>query len=110
MNQTMNAKIGPDSLHDEAFEYAAVDFLHKNGQSVEAVAAELGLSVEELRAWQRKYSVKSSPARELKGMAQLRAENEALRNEIMQLQVQWEILKTTLGVLSTTVGGHEQVG
>jgi hypothetical protein len=33
-------------------------------------------------------------------MAQLRAENEALRNQIVHLQVQWDILKTTLGVLS----------
>jgi hypothetical protein len=42
-------------------------------------------------------------------MAQLRAENEALRTQIAHLQVQWDILKTTLGVLSTTVCPRETV-
>jgi hypothetical protein len=51
----------------------------------------------------------SRPGGNLTGMAQLKAENEALRNEVMNLQVQWDILKTTLGVLSTTVGPHEPV-
>ena len=41
------------------------------------------------------------------GMARLRAENEALRSQILNLQVQWDILKTTLGVLSTTVCTRE---
>ena len=36
-------------------------------------------------------------------MARLRAENEALRNQVLNLQIQWDMLKTTLGVLSTTV-------
>ena len=40
-------------------------------------------------------------------MARLRAENEALRNQIVSLQVQWDVLKTTLGVLSTTVCSRE---
>jgi len=95
---------------DDAFKYAAVDFLHKTGNDEERVAAELGISPEELRAWQKNYAAQARPAKTLSGMAQLRAENEALRAEIRQLQVQWDILKTTLGVLSTTVGGREYAG
>jgi len=93
--------------HDESYRYAAVDFLNKNGNNVQAVAAELGISAAELKAWQKKLTARSKPARPLSGIAQLRAENEALRNEITQLQVQWDILKTTLGMMSTTVCGRE---
>jgi len=100
------------SSHDESFKYAAVDFLNKNGNHVEAVAAELGVNAAELRDWQKKLAdaATSKPSKPVGGMAKLRAENEALRNEILQLQVQWDILKTTLGVLSTTVGGCEFAG
>lgn len=93
--------------HDDSFKYAAVDFLNKNGNRVEAVAAELGIEPAELREWQKKLAASSKPAKPAGGMAKLRAENEALRTEILQLQVQWDILKTTLGVLSTTVCRHE---
>ena len=70
-------------------------------------AAELGVDPEDLRAWKRKPGAK--PARALSGMAQLRAENQALRVQIARLQVQWDILKTTLGVLSTGVCSHKTV-
>jgi len=103
----MNASNESRPKHDESFKYAAVDFLNKNGNNVEAVAAELGIEPDELRQWQAKFSCSSRPGKPLCGMAKLRAENEALRNEILELQVQWDILKTTLGVLSTTVGGHD---
>jgi hypothetical protein len=94
---------------DESYQYAAVDFLNKNGNRVEAVAAELGVEPAELKIWQKKFAAASKPARPLGGMAKLRAENEALRSEILQLQVQWDILKTTLGMLSTTVCSREYV-
>ena len=94
---------------DQSFQYAAVDFLSKNGNNVERVAAELGISPADLKAWQKKLASAPKPSKTLSGMAQLRAENEALRAEILQLQVQWDILKTTLGVLSTTVGGREYI-
>ncbi len=106
----MNANNDFQMQHDEAFKYAAVDFLNKTGHDAERVAAELGVSPEDLREWRKSYAAQSRPAKALTGMAQLRAENEALRAEIRQLQVQWDILKTTLGVLSTTVGGREYAG
>ena len=95
--------------HDECFKRAAVDYLQKTGSTVEDAAAELGIDSNDLRNWNKKAALKQRPAKNLTGIAQLKAENEALRNEVLHLQVQWDILKTTLGVLSTTVGTHEPV-
>jgi hypothetical protein len=50
-----------------------------------------------------------APKTTLGAMAQLRAENEALRHQIVRLQGQWDILRTTLGVLSTTVCSRKTV-
>jgi len=55
----------------------------------------------------RKLSAQGKPDKTLRTLAQLRAENEALRSQIVSLQGQWDILKSTLGVLSTTVCSHE---
>jgi transposase-like protein len=93
--------------YEETFKLAAVEFLEGNGRSIEEVAAELGIDAGELRLWKRKLGARQRPVKVLRGMAQLRAENEALRNQIVHLQVQWDILKTTLGVLSTTVSTRE---
>jgi transposase-like protein len=95
--------------YEETFKLAAVEFLNVNGSSIEVAAAELGVDPSDLRIWKRKLSARSKPVKTLSGMAQLRAENEALRNQIVHLQVQWDILKTTLGVLSTTVASREAI-
>jgi transposase-like protein len=90
--------------YDESFKRAAVEYLQRTGGSVEDAAAELGIPSAELRNWSKKMATQPRTEKSLTGIARLKAENEALRNEILHLQVQWDILKTTLGVLSTTVG------
>ncbi len=105
----MPHKNDPRRQHDESFKRAAVDYLQRTGGTVEDTAAELGIDSTDLRSWDKKAASKQRPAKNLTGIAQLKAENEALRNEVLHLQVQWDILKTTLGVLSTTVGTHEPV-
>jgi transposase-like protein len=97
----MPQKNEPRRQYDETYKRAAVEFLQKTGSTVESAAAELGIPSAELRSWSKK-AVKQRPAKNLTGISQLKAENEALRNEVLHLQVQWDILKTTLGVLSTT--------
>jgi transposase-like protein len=99
----MSSKNEPRRDFEETYKQAAVEFVNTKGNDVEAAAAELGLNPAELRIWKRKLGTRSKGVKTLSGMAQLRAENEALRNEIVHLQVQWDILKTTLCVLSTTV-------
>jgi len=105
----MLPKHGPQRQYEETFKQAAVEFISQKGGSVEVAAPELGLDSSDLRTWQKKLGARSKPAKTLSGLAQLRAENEALRNQITHLQVQWDILKTTLGVLSTTVCSRETV-
>jgi len=54
-----------------------------------------------------KLGASGKSVKALGGMAQLRAENEALRTQIVSLETQWDLLKSTLGVLSTTVCTRE---
>ncbi len=93
--------------YEENFKHAAAEFVQRTGQSVEESAAELGVDPTQLHDWTRKLDSQRRNGKPLSTMAQLRAENEALRNQVIQLQVQWDILKTTLGVLSTTVCTQE---
>ena len=89
--------------YDEPFKQAAAHFFHHSGRSLEEVSTELGLSPADLRTWKRKYPVtppQKTAARPLSHVSQLRAENQALRDEILHLKVQWDVLKTTLGILS----------
>lgn len=99
----MSHKNDPRRTYDENFKRAAVDFLQKTGSTVEDAADELGVPSAELRSWHKKATAPQRSSNNMIGIAELRAENEALRNEVLHLQVQWDILKTTLGVLSTTV-------
>jgi transposase-like protein len=98
----------PRRQFDENYKRAAVEFLQKTGSTVEAAAAELGIPSAELRNWSKK-AAQPRPAKNLTGIAQLKAENDALRNEVLHLQVQWDILKTTLGVLTTTVSSTKSM-
>jgi hypothetical protein len=87
---------------DESLKQAAIEFLHNSG-SLESAAAELGDFSADLRAGKRKRSFKGKSAKTANGLERLRAENEALRTQVLSLQIQWEMLKSNLGMLSTTV-------
>jgi len=97
--------------YDEPFKQAAAHFFHHSGRSLEEVSAELGLNPTDLRTWKRKYPPappQKPTAKPLTPVSQLRAENQALRNEILHLKVQWEVLKTTLGILSASARPKEE--
>jgi transposase-like protein len=94
--------------YDEPFKHAAVEFFQQSGKTLDEVAAELGISPSDLKSWKKKYGPPPThKAGKGASIAELRAENEALRNEVLHLKVQWDILKTTLGILSTTIGSRE---
>jgi transposase-like protein len=106
----MERNIEQRKQYDEPFKQAAAHFFYHSGRSLEAVSAELGLHPGDLRTWKRKYAPPPAQktARPLNHVSQLRAENQALRNEILQLKVQWDVLKTTLGVLSASASPKEK--
>ena len=104
----MSSKNGPHGQYEDTFKQSAVEFLSKHGSNVEA-AAEVGAGPAGPQTSQRKLGERNKTVKTLSGMARLRAENEALRHQIVSLQGQWDILKSTLGMLSTTVCSRETV-
>jgi transposase-like protein len=100
----MQRDIEQRKQYDEPFKQAAAHFFHLSGRSVEDVSAELGLDPAELRSWNRKYpsGTAQKTARPLDPLSRLQAENQALRDEVLQMKVQWDVLKTTLGILSAS--------
>ena len=105
----MSTKNGQHRPYEESFKQADFELLNKDGGDVEAAAAALGLDPADTRAWRRKTGARGKPVKTLRKMAQLRAENESLRSQIVSLEGQWDILKSTLGMLSTTVCSGETV-
>jgi transposase-like protein len=108
----MERNIEQRNQYDEPFKQAAAHFFHHSGRSLEEVSAELGLSPADLRTWKRKYppappqetAPPQKAARPHNHLTRLQAENQALRDEILHLKVQWDVLKTTLGILSAGPG------
>jgi transposase-like protein len=108
----MDHNLEQRNQYDEPFKQAAAHFFHNSGRSLDEVSAELGLSPADLRTWKRKYppappqqaGPPEKAAKPLNCVSRLRAENKALRDEVLRLKVQWDVLKTTLGVLSAGPG------
>jgi transposase-like protein len=109
--KVMEANTQERKQYNDQFKHAAVQFFQSSGKGLEEVATELGLRPDDLRHWKRKYPhiPEEKAARPLTSLAKLQAENKALRDEILNLKVQWDVLKTTLGILSTTVCPRENL-
>ena len=86
--------------YDLTFKRSAVELWLAGGKSADAVAAELGISVQALKPWKQKLAV-PPPASGAQTVEQLQEENRRLRREMAGLIRQREILKKTLGILST---------
>ena len=70
------------------------------GQSADQVATELGISVQALKTWKQQLAV-PPPSGGAQTVEQLQEENCRLRRELQYALRQREILKKTLGILSS---------
>ena len=87
--------------YDEAFKRSAVELWLSGGKSAEQVAAELGINVQTLKTWKRQLGVLPPSPTAPRTIEQVEAENQRLRRELQSVIRQREILKKTLGILST---------
>ncbi len=101
MNETSNhePKVRK-KRYDLNFKRSAVEHWLGSGKSAKAVATELGISGQTLLTWKQQLAV-PVPANQKPTMEQLLEENRRLRRENGSLIRQREILKKTLGILSS---------
>lgn len=89
----------PRKHYDESFKRSAVDLLLSSGKSFKQIATELGISPWNLRDWKRRFAPK--PAVAPRTPAELEAQVRELQKELQRVKTQRDILKKTLGILST---------
>ena len=101
MNHTPNeTETVRKKRYDEAFKRSAVQHWRDSGKSVACVARELGLNIGTLQQWKKRYASEGAAAA-VRTVAELEAENRQLRRDLHQVAQQRDILKKTLGILST---------
>jgi transposase-like protein len=83
-----------------AFKRSAVELWLGGGQAAEQVASELGISVQALKTWKHQLAV-TPPLGGAQSREQLQEENRRLRRELQSALRQREILKKSLGLLSS---------
>ena len=89
--------------YDEAFKCSAVEHWMLSGKSVRQIAGALGVDVQTLHNWKKKF--KELPAGQVAGTLEaLQAENRRLQRELHRVSVQRDILKKTLGIISEVPG------
>lgn len=85
---------------DAAFKQAAVEHCQRQSNSVADIATELGINYWTLRDWVDNAKAGASPAQPAT-VRDLEAENRRLKTELAKVTEQREILKKSLGILST---------
>lgn len=88
------------TLHDPEFKQQAVQLLNTSGRPLAQVARELGLPAWQLRDWKNRLQPQLAQAPE--NLEALRLRVAELERENLQLRQQHNILKKTLGIVSTT--------
>jgi transposase len=87
-------------LHDPEFKKQAVQLLNTSGRPVTQVARELGLPPWQLRDW--KNRLQGQLAGQPENLEAMRLRLAELERENLHLRQQRDILKKTLGIVSTT--------
>ena len=87
--------------YDEAFKRAAVELWLQGGKSVQQIAAELGISDQSIKKWKKQLAALPATGPGQRSVEQLEEENRRLKRENRRLAQQRDILKKTLGIIST---------
>jgi len=87
--------------YDENFKRQAVAHWRNSGHPRKQVAQELGINHWLLRSWDRQFRSEQATTSSAATKAELEAENRKLREELLRVREQRDILKKTLGILST---------
>ena len=82
--------------YSESFKREAVMHWLASGKSAETISAELGIGADRLYVWKQRYSPPTAVEAE-----DLRVQLTAAREELARVTEQRDILKKTLGILST---------
>jgi len=90
----------PKKTYDDEFKKQAVQLLISGGQPLAQVARELGVPVWNLRDWRKR--LQPQLAQQPETLEALRVRLAQLERENLQLRQQRDILKKTLGIVSTT--------
>ena len=86
--------------HDLEFKKQAVQLLNTSGRPLAQVARELGVAAWQLRDWKKR--LQPELAKQPETLEAMRARLAELERENLQLRQQRDILKKTLGIVSTT--------
>jgi transposase-like protein len=97
MKQPVVPEIKTRKKYDRKFKQEVVALWLNSGKSAQVVAAELGLRDKQLYEWKKVFV--PAPGAKL-SVAELEAQNLALRRDNELLRQQRDILKKTLGILS----------
>jgi transposase len=89
----------PRKRYDESFKRQAVEHWHNSGKPRKQVALELGINHWLLRAWGRELRQEQPAVATTK--AELEVQNQQLRQELERVREQRDILKKTLGIISS---------
>ena len=90
----------PKKLYDVEFKKQAVQLLVTSGRPLAQVARELGVPVWNLREWKKR--LQPQLAQQPETLEALRLRLAQVERENFQLRQQRDILKKTLGIVSTT--------
>ncbi len=91
--------------YDESFKRSAVELWLQGGKSVETIASELGISTQSLKQWKKQLAALPATGPGQRSVQQLEEENRRLKRELQHVLRQREILKKTLGIISTPNDG-----
>ncbi|MGB8167460.1 MAG: transposase [Chthoniobacteraceae bacterium] len=87
--------------YDAEFKKAAVEHCARHGGDLSHTAGELGINYWTLRDWVEAVRTSATRPATPRTVGELEAENRRLRSELARVTEQREILKKSLGILST---------